>query len=166
MVTDLKSRAEVAAALKITRQALEKHIKKGTIVEVAPGRIDIEDAKRRYQTIDPGRKPHVEVVASTPAPRAADGDLVPFPEARAKRENWNAQLAEVKYKEQVGLLVSREEVAAREFAVARKVRDRILGFPARVANFVPPDAMKILVDECDQLVRELQDDAARIAESR
>lgn len=163
MMADLKSRAETAAELKITRQALEKHIKKGTIVEVQPGKIDIEDAKRRYQTIDPGRKPHVEVVASTPAP---DGDLVPFPEARAKRENWNAQLAEIKYKEQAGLLISREEVAAREFAVARKVRDRILGFPARVANFVPPDAMKLLVDECDQLVRELQDDAARIAESR
>jgi hypothetical protein len=56
-------------------------------------------------------------------------------------------------------------VAAKEFAIARKLRDRIIGFPARLASIVPADAMKIITDECDALVREMQDDVATIAET-
>lgn len=171
----LHSRAQVADALGITRQMLEKYIARGTIVEIEKGKLDLEDARRRYATMtDPGRRLRVvDVVppekpaepAATPE-TAGEPSLFDFQEARTHRENWNAKTAELKYREQAGLLIPREEVAAKEFSVARKLRDRILGLPARLANFCPPDAMKIVTDECDQLVRELQDDAAKIASSR
>ena len=53
--------------------------------------------------------------------------------------------------------------AQAEFAIGRRLRDRILGFPARVANLVPPEAMTSLTEECEALVRELQDEVASIA---
>lgn len=174
----LHSRAEVAEALGISRQMLEKYIARGTIVEIEKGKIDLEDARRRYATqTDPGRRLKVVAMpapAAAPAPAAGEPaaddatepSLFDFQQARTHRENWNAKAAELKYREAAGLLIPREEVAAKEFAVARKLRDRILGFPAKVANFMPPDAMKIVTEECDQLVRELQDDAAQIASSR
>jgi len=175
-MTTTHSRREVAEAIGIKRQMVEKYIARGLFKEVAPGRLVLEDCRRAYETqTDPGRRLRVVEATTAPAPApepmsggetAAEPGLFDFQEARTHRENWNAKAAELKYREAAGLLIPREEVAAKEFAVARKLRDRILGFPARLANFCPPDAMKIVTDECDQLVRELQDDAAQIASSR
>lgn len=173
-MTDTHSRKEVSDALGISRQMVEKYISKGLFKEVAPGRLVLADCRRAYETqTDPGKRLRVvepTTLAPSPAPTpsgdGAEPGLFDFQQARTRRENWNANTAELKYREAAGLLIPREEVAAKEFAVARKLRDRILGFPARLANFCPPDAMKIVTDECDQLVRELQDDAAQIASSR
>lgn len=172
-MTETHSRKEVSDALGISRQMVEKYIGKGLFKEIAPGRLILDDCRRAYETqTDPGKRLRVVETTTTPPPApTAAGDepepgLFDFHEARTHRENWNAKAAELKYREAAGLLIPREEVAAKEFAVARKLRDRILGFPARLANFCPPDAMKIVTDECDQLVRELQDDAAQIASSR
>lgn len=176
-MTTTHSRREVAEAIGIKRQMVEKYIARGLFKEVAPGRLILDDCRRAYETqTDPGRRLRVVEPTSpapaTPPPPASgstgepDLGLFDFQAARTNRENWNAKAAELKYREAAGLLIPREEVAAKEFAVARKLRDRILGFPARLANFCPPDAMKIVTDECDQLVRELQDDASQIASSR
>lgn len=154
--------------------------------------IDLEQARAEYaKTVDPGKKavyeahsgrseapgasaataeagPAAKTARRRSAVEVADpetGDILDFSQARTRKEMANARRAELDYKSKSGLLISREEVAAKEFAIARKVRDRIMGFPARVANLVPPDAMKELVDECDALCRELQDDAAAIAET-
>ena len=83
---------------------------------------------------------------------------------RARKETFNAEKARLAVEQMTGRLVSRDEVRNKEFAVARVLRDRILGFPARVANLIPSDAMQALTDECEQLVRELQDAASKIAE--
>lgn len=106
--------------------------------------------------------------APAPAPdddESDDPDLFDFQEARAKREQHNADLAELKLMQARGELLRREVIVAREFEIARKLRERILGFPARLANFVPPEAMKAITDECESLVVELQEEASRIAES-
>lgn len=155
----------MAKLLGISRQALEKHLKRGTFEEVAPGVLNIAATKAAYAQTDPGRRLRAVETETETADVVTDG-LLSFADARAKRENHNAQLAEIKYLEQAGRLIPREEVRAREFDIARKLRDRILGFPARLANLLPPDAMKTIVAECNALVRELQDDAAKIAGSR
>ncbi len=109
---------------------------------------------------------------SPPRRRSADevrdpetGELLDFSAARTRKEMANARRAELDYRAKSGLLLSREEVSAKEFAIARKMRDRITGFPARLANMLPPAAMKELVDECEALCRELQDEVAAIAEA-
>jgi phage terminase Nu1 subunit (DNA packaging protein) len=110
-------------------------------------------------------KPTLTVVPATPlGADDDDDDHDEFQIARAKRETANAELAALRVMQARGELLQRDIVVAREFEIARKLRDRILGFPARVANFVPPEAMKALVDECEALIRELQEEASRIAE--
>ncbi len=187
------SRKEAALALGFTRQRLERLIKEGRIEETAKG-IDVEKAARVIaETRDPVRRAAYEAVAgvtgkrvavaqqrrrpiyktkrgAATAPSAAgDGQgefvLGSYAEARAERERANAKTAALRYEQLIGTMMPRAEVAAKEFAVARMVRDRIIGFPARLANYVPPEAMKMIADECDRLVRELQEGAAKIAES-
>lgn len=168
------TRRECAAALEISRQRVEQLIKRGDFKETAGG-IDIVAARRTHAALKQLDKAALAAKARpaqpskvTPAADAGDGDglqLFDFAEARAKKENWNAARAEAEYKKMMGILIPRDEVAAKEFAVARKLRDRIIGFPARLSNFLPPEAMRMLTDECNQLVRELQEDAATIAES-
>jgi hypothetical protein len=128
--------------------------------------------KRRYGVRGPV-KAAVSAETETPAPAAHTmapqpqpdlPHLIDFSEARARREHANAQIAELNWREQAGHLVKRDVVAAKEFEVARRLRDRILGLPARLAGLVAADAMATIVAECEQLIRELQDDAAKIAE--
>lgn len=93
------------------------------------------------------------------------GEIFDFSHARTKKEMANARRAELDYAVKKGLYLSRDEVSAKEFAIARKLRDRILAFPPKLATMLPPEAMQTIVDECEQLVRELQDDVASIAEA-
>jgi len=160
------SRRKVAEALGISRQRLEKLIREGRIDETPAG-IDLEKAKAQYEaSLDAGRR------AAYDAGRTGDlaavpgqGPVVSFAEARTRKELAHADRAELDYKIKAGLYILRDEVRAREFEIARKLRDRILGLPARIANFVPAEAMTVIVDECEALIRELQDDAAAIAET-
>ncbi len=186
------SRKEAAAALGVTRQRLEKLIAQGRVSENSDG-IDLEVARREYAaTLDPARKlawdlrskkaldPPTAVLAqsvrvSEPPPQAPAvvtmssaepvQGVFDFAKARARKEAANADIAELKFKQQLSLLIPRDEVAAKEFAIARKLRDRILGLPARLANYVPPEAMKTIIDECDMVCRELQEEAAKVAEN-
>ncbi len=185
-------RKEAAAELGFSRQRLEKLIKEGRVDETPQGLIDIEKAARQLeQTLDPVRRAVYEataVVAPKPKPVASAqqrrrpykvrrGAVTPpaageqgefgldsYAAARARKANTDAALAQAKLDQVLATTVPRAEVAAKEFAVARMVRDRIIGFPARLANYVPPEAMKMLSDECDRLIRELQDEVAKVAE--
>jgi hypothetical protein len=184
------SRKVLAEKLGLTRQRVGQLIQQGKITETERG-IDleraladyrrntdaekVEQAKRRFlKVVDPEPAPAVpsEPFAqrhADPAPpihvdEAGQGTL-DFNRAKARKEHYNAELAQARLHQMTGALVSRDEIKAKEFTVARKLRDRILGWPARVASFVPPEAMRILTDEAEVLVREMQQDCASIAEA-
>lgn len=168
------SRKDAADALGISRQRLEKLIKQGRIEESALG-IDIAKARTDYEaTIDPSKRAVYEG-ATADAPKRVrvglttvsdpeSGKTIDFATARTEKELANAQRARLEYQIKSGAYIARDVVAAKEFAIARRLRDRILGFPARVANLVPAEAMTSLTEECEALVRELQEEAASIAE--
>lgn len=183
-------RKEIAQALGISVTRLGVLIRERRISEPRDGNMDYATVRREYlSTLDPDRRARFELrmategrpirkattepgtvpprVGAAPAasPALADGELVDFAIARTKKEMANARRAEFDLAVKTGQYVMRNDVLSREFAVARKLRDRILGFPARLANLVPPDAMHALTIETEQLVRELQEDAARICES-
>lgn len=163
----MATRAQVAAKLGITRQRVGQLIKDGRIEE-RNGSIDLDKAVADYNAfLDPMKR--LAYVARTKGaaqpPSGSDGQgVMDFTAARTEKERANAMRAQLEYKIKAGHFVSRDEVAAKEFAIARKIRDRIIGFPAKLANLVPPDAMKTITDECEALVRELQDEIAAIAE--
>jgi len=91
-------------------------------------------------------------------------ELVSLNDAKAAKEVALARTAEIRLDQMRATLVSREEVKAKEFTVARMIRDRILAFPTRFANILPPAALRRLDEECKQLVRELQEQAIKIGE--
>lgn len=185
------TRRQTAKALQISRQRLERLLKEGRIVETAAG-IDIAAARRAYaDSVDPAKRaaylsrvgapadaapgsapretPTTDagpaIAQSTASPAAETGQVLSYADARTQKEIAHANRAQLEYRIKAGHFLARDEVAAKEFAIARKMRDRILGFPARLASYVPPDAMKIITDECDALIRELQDEAATIGEA-
>lgn len=181
------SRKEAAERCGWSRQRIEKLIKDGRVVETDEG-VDLEQALATKATMlnvtaavsgdasGAGQSPSDAKLTHGDTRRAyrvrrgahktaeSKGELLSFADARTKREMANAELAELKYLEASGRLISIDEVKAKEFEVARKLRDRILGFPAKVQPLLPPEAMQLIIDECDALVRELQEDASRIAE--
>lgn len=171
------SRREVAERLGISRQRVEKLIREGRIVETPLG-IDFEKAKASYlATLDPAKRAVYEEKAGgakkrdyarTGADETKDddtGQIMNFAQARTRKEMANADRARLDYQIKAGQFISRDEVRAKEFEIARKLRDRLLGLPSRIANFVPPDAMKIITDEVDDLIREMQDDVAKIGDT-
>ena len=54
--------------------------------------------------------------------------------SRAVRETYNAKLTRLDYEERTGKLLNAEDVAKEAFAVARRVRDRLLNIPSRMAS--------------------------------
>lgn len=182
------SRKVLAERLGLTRQRVGQLIAQGKITETENG-IDleravgeyrrntdaekVEQARKRFKVVASAGAPAIPPTAARPAaPPTADtydeatGQVaINFNEAKARKEHYNAELAQARLQQMTGSLIPRDEVKAKEFAVARKLRDRILGWPSRVASFVPPEAMRILTDEAEALVRELQQDAATIAEA-
>lgn len=81
--------------------------------------------------------------------------------SKAKREHYQAALAELAYEEKAGRLVSAEDVKREAFAVARTVREAILNIPERIAAELAGESD---VDRVYQmLVRELTQALASLA---
>jgi phage terminase large subunit GpA-like protein len=100
-----------------------------------------------------------------PAPAAAsDKDPHGYYAARAKREQHQAELAELELLEQLGKLVSVDEmrqVAARRY---RTLRDKLLNIPDRIAAILaaekdPARVHAALTTELKRVLHELSDDA-------
>ncbi|MBA5779516.1 winged helix-turn-helix transcriptional regulator [Stappia sp. F7233] len=79
------------------------------------------------------------------------GDEGSYNKAKARRENYRAESERLDLEERIGNLVKRDEVEDRIFLLFRRVRDRLIGFPAIVAPRVAaaPDARSVrnILDE-------------------
>lgn len=183
----LLSPAKAGEELGITRQRVNKLAERWPEIRV-DGLIDVERLRTlRAENADPAKlaayeqararlsgsadvDPTVQPVQQKRADKveseaeAPEQGVLNFNEAKTARERANARLAELRVDEAEGRLIDREQMIAVNFAIARKLRDRINGFPTRLQQFLPGDAMQMLVDECTKLVEELQADAAKIAE--
>lgn len=84
-----------------------------------------------------------------------------FNEAKTHRARSDARAAELKVLELEGQLISRREVESLQFAIARRIRDRLRGLPARLQQYVMPEAMQLLIDEVDDVLKQLAEDAAK-----
>jgi phage terminase Nu1 subunit (DNA packaging protein) len=69
-------------------------------------------------------------------PRIEPKDTEGYYTHKAKREKYDAALAQLRYLEQVGRLVSAEDVEREYDAIARSVRDALLNIPDRLAPIV------------------------------
>lgn len=180
----LVRRKEAAAALGVTRQRVEALIKRWPDVE-GPNGIDIARLKTlREQYADPLRQAvyrqqrTLKAQAGPDAPKtvgkpktatAAQGDneqalpleALDFNGARTRRERANARLAEMKAAHEAGRLIERDEVHKKEFKIARMIRDRLLGLPARLAHAVSAEALRVVEEVCNETIDAMQSEVAR-----
>ncbi len=127
--------------------AVQKAIRSGRISTLADGRIDSDVADREWERNTTPRPP---VVSKAPTRRAdAEAEEGEFPggglqaaytKARAIREQYEARLAKIRYEQQVGKLVNRDEVQVAAFNKFRTFRDAMLNIPDRVAALVAAEA--------------------------
>lgn len=99
----------------------------------------------------------------TPAPTAQQSSAPTYMDSRATREAYQAEAARLDIAERLGDLVSKTDVEARTMRVFRKLRDRLLMMPGRIADrmVAAPDAraMKALLSgELRKLLEALADE--------
>ena len=84
--------------------------------------------------------------AAPPTPSAGDDARgVDYHKARAVRETYAARLAKLEFEERSDKLVSKDEVDAKVFTLARQLRDRMQQIPNKVA----PEIVALVVDKPD-----------------
>ena len=101
--------------------------------------------------------------------RPADSDAGPstagmpnYQISRAVRETYNAKLTRLDYEERTGKLLNAEDVAKEAFAVARRVRDRLLNIPSRMASVLASETdskaiERLLIQELRVALEELSE---------
>ena len=116
---------------------------------------------------------------ASPAASSSKGS---YHQSRAEREAYQAENARIDLAERLGQLASRDDVEHRTMTAFRRVRDRLLAFPATVADRVAaaPDAIAVrnllnaelrrvlehLASELDHLGDDETDDDDEFGDSR
>lgn len=111
--------------------------------------------------LDAEQQPGAADAAASAPGTAKDGtrDTSGYWEHKAKREKFEAELAEMKYLQTAGVLVQAPGVRKEAMETARSVRNAILAIPDRIASVLDPAnparAHKLLTGEIQKVLREL-----------
>lgn len=122
------SQAAYARHRGVSREAVRRALAEGRIEADAQGRIDTEAADVAWE-----RNSAPAALRGARRRRRPDPDESSFAEARARREAWMAELAELNYRQRSGELVPAEDVRRSAFDVGRRLRSQLLTIPDRVA---------------------------------
>lgn len=108
----------------------------------------------------PGNNIRVDQRPGTAKTPAEDGDdSTSYYKARAKREEYNAELARLRFEEESGKLVNGENVRKQWVAIANLVRTKLLGIPSKCKQQIP-DFTHDQYLTLERLVREALEDLA------
>lgn len=143
--------AEYARHRGVSREAVRKALRDGRIRADRRGRIEWSAADLAWtassepasprRVVDRGAAggpPALEAQASVPRHVAFDPQQISYATARAMREFYQAQLAELELGERSKALLPAEEVRDEQFRAARAARDLLLSIPDRVADVLAP----------------------------
>ncbi len=154
------SQAEYARHRGVSREAVRRAIAAGRIKLERDGLIDPEKADLAWRENTVPRAPvQAAAVGPEPPPPDAAPDDPGYFGARAKREHFMAQLAELSFRERSGKLVDADKVDDIAFTASRTARDKILGVRARLAGMISAEAAEKLDFELQQICDELAGDA-------
>ena len=160
----------LAQLLGVSRQYIGKLIKQGKLhyVEGTKKLDPAECAKALEALRDPARKSKADQAIGVGATTWAgtDGEVIPsFAEAKAAKEYWQAKLARLKYEEESGQVISKDQVSSKAFDAGRIARDNLLSIPARLMDVLAvetdPRQIHSLLEEdikkvLDELIRSLK----------
>ena len=145
----------------VSHEAVRKAIAAGRIQKEADGSIDPAKADAQWQQHTRPAPPFTPKGVATrvatpvatsrpstapPTPSTADEARgVDYHKARAVRETYAARLAKLEFEERSDKLVSKDDVDAKVFTLARQLRDRMQQIPNKVA----PEIVALVVDKPD-----------------
>ena len=161
----------------VAPSAVEKALKSGRIQKEPDGTIDPVKADAAWErNTSPAQQRKPDPTPPTPVPvpakpsappvrqptqRPAESDAGPsttgmpnYQMSRAVRETYNAKLTRLDYEERTGKLLNAEDVAKDAFAVARRVRDRLLNIPSRMASVLASETDSKAIERL--LIQELR----------
>lgn len=172
------SQREYAKHRGVSHVAVGKAVKAGRIAVEDDGKIDFEKADRLWtaNTTPPGaarnpsgvRKPPAGPTPEPPRQEQPQQSSAPQPDgtggvslvkAQTMRAVFLAQREKLRFEEESGKKIDRDEVRVNAFNRARRARDMLLSAPARIAP--------LLVGMTDtlQIVLTLEEEFRRVAES-
>ena len=141
------SQAEYARRRGVTPQAVDKAAKNSRI-SLVDGMVDTDQADADWRQHTAPRPPVAGMVA------AADGDDYDYQAERARREHYEANLAEMRAQQMAGSLVDADAVRRANIRVATEIRTALDRIPDLLALRLAaePDA-----DKCRKLLRDMVD---------
>ena len=158
--SELISQSEFARRLGVTRQYVNKLIRLGKIEKIGT-KVDFVKASAALKNMaDPVRKK-----SSAPPPdpepesEPSDNSRAPtFGEAKTMREIYNAKLARLRYEEESGSLIARDEVEDRARDIAIILKEGLLSLPTKMMEKLavtsdPREINSILDAEVRDLLR-------------
>lgn len=162
------TQSEFARLRGVSRQLVSKDVKSGKI-PTENGLIDpISALAALALTADPAKSPNPAVPSvslgrlSPPAGEESEGDhvVVSYHIAKAKRESYQAELARLDWRRKKGELVERADVKRDARLCGKRMKDRMLGIPARLdailAAEIDPRAIRLmLLDEISKALEGL-----------
>ena len=127
----------------VSHTAVRKALQAGRIRQEADGGIDPERADAAWanhtrSSVETPRQPtrHMETLPNSMSERQVSGNASGAPDynkARAVKEFYAARLAKLEFEEREGKLVNIDEINVQHFNRARRLRDRLLMIPRRLA---------------------------------
>ncbi|WP_337996216.1 hypothetical protein [Oleispirillum naphthae] len=129
-MAQIGSQAEYAKRAGISRQAVSKAVKSGTIPLRPDGKIDFELAdEARRRSANPARDPETEFLPEpTDADTSAPEDAT-YRSSRAERERIAAERDAMNLAKLKGELISRQDIADALVATGRKIRNKLDSLP-------------------------------------
>jgi hypothetical protein len=122
--------AEAARILGLNRSTLSRQVKLG-LVRAHRGKVRLSEVRAdRRNNLDMSRRVRYAALQDD------DSTSSSFAEARAKKEQYLAQLRELEYAVKSGRLVDAEIVRRRVFELARSDRDALMNWPTQVAPLI------------------------------
>lgn len=149
--------AEAARVEGVSRQWINELVRRGRLSTDASKRVNLRDVRRvRAEELDPARGKHKQAGGASNSSE--------FSKARAKREQIEAELAELKLLQQRGELVLAADVRRELAGQLGALRDRLLQVGARVGPVLAPETDLVqCVRIVDAAIHEALEEVARPA---
>ncbi len=137
---ELITQSQYARNKGVSRTTICRHVKCGNVTLVQ-GKIDPVLADEELKkNLDVSQKRKIKL-----ADDDVGNELNTYQKARAKREYYNAKLAELEYQEKSGLLILVKDVEDEAQTLYRTFRDQMLNIPNRISSQLSAETDEAIV---------------------
>lgn len=160
---NVMSQAEFARHRDVSRATVNEYKKKGYLVLNDSGKVLVRESEESLKAnLDASR-------GGNRAPKPAASSNKAFMDAKTKEMQARADKQELELLEKQGVLVSREQVEAAAFTLARAAQEGMMSIPDRLSSLLAAEndaavIHKMLSDEVRAVANTLADNAAEIFE--